>query len=184
VEPVPDPELKRLLRIEAASGACAPLLPEHGVYLFGPNDELCEFAGWFRETWGRLPTEATKAILAHWTAGRTITDQAIISVALATKWFIDDSSRSQGPAVFGQVCCSGKKVLFCSKRFAVWPLENIYAAIAHELAHVFMIATDEPNHLEAATNPRTEIPEAEDQCYQITEQLVSELCAKWGFGVK
>src|SRR5208337_4324938 len=176
--PWPDQELADLLREEVKTGECIPLVPEHELYLFGPREELQQFAKMFRETWTQVPGQDKEVIVRHWKDLDHLSPGPRIVAALASEWHVDETDRIQDRSTAAQTCCYGHKLLFWTSFFRSYDPIDARAMIAHELAHTYLTATREANHLEAAAIPRSEVPSHEDPVFLESERLAEELCAK------
>jgi|SRR5271157_5377153 hypothetical protein len=182
--PWPDQELTNLLREQVMTGECASLLPDHDLYLFGPREELRLFAELFRDTWTQVTEQHKDVILRHWKNGEHSPPRPQIVAALATEWYVDATDRTHDRDTVAQTCSFGHKLVFSTRMFRSYAPIDARAKIAEELAHTYFTAMGEANHLEAAANPRSELPSHEDPVFVESERLAAELCTEWGFGTQ
>jgi hypothetical protein len=151
------------------AGKVFRLLPRHDVYLFAPTnsrDDGDRFAGFFRETWGRLPMWARRRFLKHW---RTDPFPPPLLYSPVIELLPGWSGRKAGRGLRGDaanVSCRGHLLRFWTRCVAAFPDDLVRDLIAHELAHVYQWSIGDD--LETMDNFEAE---------SLADQLVED----WGF---
>jgi len=146
-----------------------PIVPTSGLYLtaWGHCDDA-RFAEQFRLAWKQIPMRCRKAIVAHWLLwGKVTGNRKGAAPFLEVLPYKSDWER--GPSRYAVAQCSqgGNSLSWNSGFVDALPDEHLRCFIAHELAHVFLFATD-PTHFA-------------DGDYEVAELQVFQTLEAWGF---
>ena len=124
-----------------------PLLPRHQVWLQGHG--YCDeerLARVFRQTWRRLPLRACRAILKLWREQRRPEGpraQPAPLIEALPNWAIGDSNaRDLGVLSSVELSATPMRLCFWAPAVDLLPDEQLATIIAHELAHVAVLARE------------------------------------------
>jgi hypothetical protein len=155
-----------------------PLLHEHRIYLCSDRADGHFLAESFIRTWAEIPGHHRDSMIQHWTQKQDqLNPQPLRIVHLADEWGASSDPRAQ-------VRENGHKIYFqrswCGEAPAAVP-EVLMPLIAHELAHVALLAGGEPNHVENLRNDQPVVSPSELVVNQNCERLANDLMESWGF---
>lgn len=112
---------------------CYPISTWNRLYLLSLDDDAPRFAGIFKYTWTKIPSQARRRMVKHWR-----TDMPPIPIA-NPRIELDDFQDRAG--VVATAALHGNKLWFFATAIKAVPDEYVVYLIAHELAHVYQIAT-------------------------------------------
>lgn len=119
------------------------------------------FENAFSQVWGRLPEVDRSAIVALWRRDGGLT------IAVMEDW----PGRGQRSA---ECINPGDMLRFFEEHTTVMPDHVLHFTIAHELAHAYLLASDDPSHQQYFSAVGTE--EDREQC----ERAVDDTMSRWG----
>ena len=134
-------KVRKVSRIEQkllGKAHCYPISPRDHLYLVSEDDQAPRFAGIFKYTWKKIPTKARRALVKYWQAAFPPFPFVIPRIAL-------DESQDR-PGVEATTAVLGSFLWFFATAIRAHTDEYVAYLVAHELAHVYQIATKAFSH--------------------------------------